>query len=50
MPATILRYLYAEVGVRLNELGAGEPLRIAYATLRKDIRAMAERFGVELEG
>jgi hypothetical protein len=50
VPAAILAYLYAEAGVRLNELGAGEPLRIAYATLRKDIRAMAERFGVELEG
>jgi hypothetical protein len=48
MPATILRYLYAEAGVRLNELGATEPLRIAYATLRKDIRKWAERFGVEL--
>jgi hypothetical protein len=46
----LLRYLYAEAGVRLNELGAGEPLRIAYATLRKDIRKWAERFGVEMEG
>jgi hypothetical protein len=50
MPATILRYLYAEAGVRARMLGATDAERLAHAAVRQDIRELAERFGVELEG
>jgi hypothetical protein len=50
MPAAILRYLYAEAGVRARMLGATDAERLAHAAVRQDIRELAERFGVEMEG
>jgi hypothetical protein len=46
----VLAYLYAEAGVRARMLGATDAERLAHAAVRQDIRELAERFGVELEG